>query len=440
MGQRGRVLRALVAAGLLVGALGGCSNEAERAGADIPTVGLVPDPMLDVTGEPGEPVSRTYDAAAGDIVRMTVQPLPEQGCEHEFVLIGPDGAETTFSTLDPWSRLDAAGEWTWTFTPCAGTETAYTLSPTPTRAHTVELDGDAVALEDHGTYRDAATFIPPSSGRVVLTGKRAAVLGPNGAALAVFGDDRLVFEDGALANDTLATTAADQEESGRWSVVGAGDTVRLARPTTVQGEVFGGPITLWAREQGVAEYAVEFSVEDEMWLSAPLTGWPEDEALPVVSVEPVEGTDDVSRPGGGDSGLWHLAPGDYVARVAVRPWVDTGQLDLVEVPVTEVATAGDILLSTAFDGTPAVAAFELDGDHTLSVARIGSLVPWTLTWGPDEALEPCASTLQCTSQQRPHIPNALGIRTGKVTGTGYFVLASSDGHPHAVTLRIAEGS
>ena len=401
--------------------------------------------MADVTGEPGEPVTLAYDAAAGEVVRVTVTPWPAQDCSSDLVLGGPDGEEIELNALEAWSRLDTEGQWRWTFTPCEEAEDEFTIATTQTRSHALALDGEELTLEDHGTYVDAATFVAPPSGRAVLTGDWDAVVGPDGTALGVFDDARLVFDDGELVNETLGTATGGQSAAARtWSVVGSGEPVRLVRPTEVGGSVDGGPVELEAPADGAVEYAVEFSVSQDTWLTVPREGWDAvgDSFIPDVAVEPVDADRDdpeadVSRQGGAFDGLWHLPPGEYVARVEARSDDDSGTIDLLEVAPTEVDGRGTFTMTTAADGTPSVMTFDLEGDHVVSVAEATSASqPWALTWAEDAPREPCASVLGCTADQAPTIPNVFGSPEGPITGTGYLALASLDGRPQAVTVTI----
>ena len=435
------VALARIGAALVLGVgLAACSTELERSGQDAPTVGPVPRPVQAVTGEPGAPVTLTYDAAAGEAVQVTVSPWPEQDCASDLVLSGPDGEDVELSTLDPWSRLNTEGEWSWTFTPCEEAEAAFTITPAQTRSHALTLAGEPLDLRDHGTYVDAATFVVPAAGRAVLSGEWDAVLGPDGTAVAVFDDDRLVFDDGELRNETLDTASGDQEALTRtWTVVGSGGPVRLARPTEVHGSVGSGRVELEAPTDGAVEYAVEFSVSDDTWLTAPREGWAAVGAsfFPDVVVEPADGETDVSRQGGGFDGLWHLTPGAYVARVEARSDDDSGSIELVEVTPTTVDGRGTFTMTTAADGTPSVMTYDLEGDHVISVAEATSASqPWALTWSPDEPRGHCASVLSCTADHAPTIPNVFGATEGPITGSGYLALASHDGKPQAVTVTI----
>ena len=404
----------------LVAALAGCGSEDDGPEPAPPA----PQHILETTGDPGEPVALTHTAEAGDLVQVVVKPLPLTSCGNEkLVLEGPDETPTDLTTLDPVTRIEADGDWTWTFEPCPGDSATYTLAGTPLRPFALEADGAPVTLERHATYEDAATFAVPRQGRSILLGSPRIVLDPAG--------QRLVFAPGS---DRLVLEGATQ--AGTYTVLGGGE-FRLTRPVEVTAELD----TLVELEppdgREVGEYDVSFSVSDDTWLTAPLRGWAADEGdIAIRSVEAADGSTDGTRVGGGLDGLWHLAEGDYVARVLPSRAGSTGTITLTPLEPTEITEPGDYTLSTGAGGEPTVALYDLPGTHRISVlGHRGQTEPWALTWAADAEPEPCSSAVDCASSRPAQIPTTVPVPP-TISGEGFLALAAGDGARHTVTVRI----
>ncbi len=433
-------------------ALAGCSGETggsagprpgERPAASstprVAAAGPVPRPVAPVNGRPGGTVRLVHGAEEGEVVRVVVRPLPLAGCGTEaLVLEAPDGATTRLPTLDPVTRLDRSGSWAWTFDPCPGDRTAYTLAATPTREHRLEPDGAPATLASHATYDDVATFAVPREGRVLLVGRAALLLDPRG--------ERLPLPPRADNGEPAPLAFDGATQSGTWSVLGEGE-LRVVRPVRTAAGL-SEPVDLPAATQDggpVGEHEVAFTLTEETWLTAPLRGWPvpDGSAGGVAVAAPgrvalVDARGDAvgGRLGGGRDGLWHLPAGRYVARVRPpAPLPDAappGTLTLTPVTPTRVTAPGDHALATGPDGTPAVALFDLPGTHRVDVrGHDGGPAPWRLTWDRDED-QPCP---WCRGAQRPAVPADTPLEP-LLSGRGYLSLTSLDGAGHAVTVRI----
>lgn len=418
---------AVVGALLVVtGFLAACSSESEdRARESAPAP--VPRHVQTAQGEAGEPVTLTYDASAGQVVQVWVQPLPEQTCPLELTLTSPDGDSIDLTTHDPMNRLDADGTWSWTYTPCADDDGAYALRGTASRDHPLRLGGPAVRLETHATYRDAATFVVPAEGRVALTGSHGGVVGPDGTRVVTFEEHgRVIFQDGQLLHPV---NPQDHSATSRtYTVLSApgGSEVRLVDSVEVEGQVDAGPIQLDpGPAEAVAAYEVAFTVAEDTWLRTPLAGWPETgDQDSAVEVEPRQGDSDPRRPGG----VWHFAPGDYTARVTPPALDASGTLSLDSLTPTRIDGPGRYELSTGPQGEPALALHDLPGTYDIRVAGgPHHAPPWTLVWSTDTPPPPCVSALSCMSSRAvPSIPPPEQARALRwkptIGGEGYLVL------------------
>lgn len=415
--MRGSALMAVA----LVAVLAGCGTENDGPERAQPAPGHI----LEATGSPGEPVVLSHTAEEGDVVQVIVKPLPMTSCGNEkLVLEGPGATPTDLTTLDPATRIEADGEWTWTFEPCPGDTTTYTLAGTPMRQFILETDGEPVTLERHATYEDAATFVVPKEGRTILLGTPRIVLDPHGERLPFWsgGGDRLAF-DGAT-------------QAGTYTTLGTG-VFRVVRPVEATAEL-GEPLELEPAEGDVSgEYEVTFTVPEDTWLTAPLRDWETaGSGLESRTIERVDGSTEGTREGGGLDGLWHLGPGDYVARVFPPRPDSAGTLTLTEMSPTEITSPGDHTLTTGPDGEPGVALFDLPGSHRISVLEDqGTSVPWLLTWHKDAEPEPCVGAASCMAQGALSIPSSFDLPMS-IRGQGYLALTSSDGEQHTVTVRI----
>ncbi|WP_345521817.1 hypothetical protein [Nocardioides conyzicola] len=407
---------ALTAVLLLAGLSTSTTGPAEsRDQPEVFRTDTVPRPIPVVHGRPGKPVTLKHRARKGDVVQVFVQPLPMTSCTQTFTLRGPRGATLAMATLDPTTRLSRTGTWSWTYRPCPGDEAAYSLRAVPFRDLRLEPNGAPVRLREHKGYSDAASFVPPEKGRVILLGRHAGVVGPDGSRAVGYGD-RLVFEDGRLL------VPVPPRKRGRYTVVAAGARVCLVTPTKLAGQVDGPPVKLApVGGRPVGEYAVRFSVADDTWIS---TG------PGPVDVEPLGGQPDPTRTGG----PWHLAPGAYVARVTPNTPRAQGSLTLRSVDPGHVDGSGDLELTAGHD-LAGLALFDLTGDHSIEVVGPAATTGWTLTWAADAPPAPCTSVLSCLGTRPPSLPHDVA-RT--ISGQGYLALVSTDGASHTVTVRIGD--
>jgi hypothetical protein len=404
-------------------ALGACTSDPDETEVGPPFPRHIPV----ATGEPGAPVTLEHEAHAGDVLRVVVQPLPMTSCSQVFTLEGPSGDEIALTTLDPDTRIDEDGTWSWTYEPCPGDEVSYSLTATPLRLHELELDGPPVTLGVQATYRDGATFEPPDTGRAILLGLHLGLVGPDGARVTGVGT-RVVFQDGLL----VAPVAP--ETKGRYTVIGFDADVRLVSPPVFDAAVDGSPVALGpvgGREVG--EYVVEFAVDEDSWLSTRLIGWATPPGGPDgVVVTPLDGQPDPTRSGG----PWHLEPGSYAARVTAGEAGDHGSFALNSVVPSVIDGPGTFELTAGPSGA-GLALFNLTGDHSITVvgAELGQAVGWSLTWAEDTPPKPCTSVISCMAVSVPTLPHDLALRP-RISGSGYLALTSTDGGDHTVTVRI----
>lgn len=418
-------------------ALSGCSREDDRQPMSAPQA----EPIPVATGAPGEPVSLSHEAHAGDVVQVWVQPLPAQTCPLEFTIESPSGRTADATTHDPMRRLDEDGTWTWTYTPCPDDKGAYSLRARPTQVRALAAGDTAVQLRSDTDVAQAATFEIPAEGRALLQGDWFALIGPTGERVfsAPSATGATVFEDGHL----LAPMVPEAESDGShtYTVIGAdtGSEVRLVEPEEMDGTVDGEPLAL---DGGAAEYDVRFSVDEDTWMTTPLRDWSAQGDQPGASVEVVPVTEDAPDPRrvGSSDGLWHLKSGEYVARVTPLDAQDQGTLALTQLTPTTITRAGRHVLHTGPDGEPTVALLDLPRGMPITVPG-GPLRarPWLLAWSQDEPPPACVSALSCmVASAQATIPLSEQARSmnwqPSVGADDYLVLSGRGEHAVPVTL------
>lgn len=416
--MRMRVVLAVAATLLLVG------PATSTADASVSKANPVPKPIPTVYGKPGKPVTLKHKFKAGDLVEVFVHPLPM--CTRAFTLRGPRHPKEDLATHDPALRVPKTGTWSWTFKPCSGDKVAYALKAVPWRNHRLKLNGPPVALRLHRSYNDAASFVPPARGRVILLGRQGGLVGPDGTRVMGY-DNYVVFDKGMLMMPVAPKVR------GRYTVMAAGRQVRLVSPTKFKATV-DGPAVKLAPIGGrpVGEYAVEFSVDEDTWLWPRLTGWSDGPYVKtdLSDVEPLDGQPDPTRTGA----PWHLVPGRYVARIKPSYARARGSVALKSVVPGQVTEPGDFELTADAD-LPGLALYDLaDSNHTIEVVGPEAGEPgWTLTWTKDAPPKPCVSALDCMSKRPGSLP---GFPGQLISGQGYLALVSTDGEAHTVTVRI----